>query len=173
LGDGSQSENQQPAFRVENGARLQNAILGNNGVDGVHFYNGGSLVNFRWQNVGEDALTVKSSGTVTVSNVTGVDSEDKFAQVNAASTLNVSNCVVRNAGKYLRQNGGTTFKVVTSANNCEMANFKEGVFRTDSSVSTASLTNSTCNPSGSCGKEICIGPWASCSNSGNSGFPAP
>ena len=111
LGDGSQEEGQDPAFRVENGATLRNAILGNNGVDGVHFYNGGNLQNFRWTNVGEDAFTIKSSGTVNVSGVTGVNSEDKFAQVNAASTLNVSNCIVDNAGKFLRQNGGTTFKV--------------------------------------------------------------
>ena len=60
LGDGSQEEGQDPAFRVENGATLRNAILGNNGVDGVHFYNGGNLQNFRWTNVGEDAFTVKS-----------------------------------------------------------------------------------------------------------------
>ena len=70
LGDGSQEEGQDPAFRVENGATLRNAILGNNGVDGVHFYNGGNLQNFRWTNVGEDAFTVKSSGTVNISGVT-------------------------------------------------------------------------------------------------------
>jgi pectate lyase C len=80
LGDGSQDEGQDPAFRVENGATLRNVILGNNGVDGVHFYNGGNLQNFRWTNVGEDAFTIKSSGTVNVSGVTGVNSEDKFAQ---------------------------------------------------------------------------------------------
>src|SRR6202008_2121833 len=82
LGDGSQEEGQDPAFRVENNALLRNVILGNNGVDGVHFYNSGRLENFRWTNVGEDAFTVKSSGTVNVSGVTGVNGEDKFGQVN-------------------------------------------------------------------------------------------
>ena len=85
LGDGSQEEGQDPAFRVENGATLRNAILGNNGVDGVHFYNGGNLQNFRWVNVGEDAFTVKSSGTVNISGVTGFNGEDKFGQINAAA----------------------------------------------------------------------------------------
>ncbi len=166
LGDGSQEEGQDPAFRVENGATLRNAILGNNGVDGVHFYNGGNLQNFRWTNVGEDAFTIKSSGTVNVSGVTGVNSEDKFAQVNAASTLNVSNCIVDNAGKFLRQNGGTTFRVVVTVDRCRISNMGEGIFRTDSSSSTARLTNSQLRNSGS----LCIGSWSSCTGSGNTSF---
>ena len=166
LGDGSQEEGQDPAFRVENGATLRNAILGNNGVDGVHFYNGGNLQNFRWTNVGEDAFTIKSSGTVNVSGVTGVNSEDKFAQVNAASTLNVSNCIVDNAGKFLRQNGGTTFRVDVNVDRCRISNMGEGIFRTDSSSSTARLTNSQLRNSGS----LCIGPWSSCTQSGNTSF---
>ena len=155
---GGQEEGQDPAFRVENGATLRNAILGNNGVDGVHFYNGGRLENFRWTNVGEDAFTIKSSGTVNVSGVTGVNSEDKFAQVNAASTLNVSNCIVDNAGKFLRQNGGTTFKIDVNVDRCRISNMGEGIFRTDSSSSMARLTNSQLRNSGS----LCIGPWSSC-----------
>jgi pectate lyase C len=166
LGDGSQEEGQDPAFRVENGATLRNAILGNNGVDGVHFYNGGNLTNFRWTNVGEDAFTIKSSGTVNVSGVTGVNSEDKFAQVNAASTLNVSNCIVDNAGKFLRQNGGTTFKITVNVDRCQISNMGEGIFRTDSSSSVAKLTNSRLHNSGS----LCIGSWASCTGSGNTNY---
>jgi pectate lyase C len=167
LGDGSQEEGQDPAFRVENGATLRNAILGNNGVDGVHFYNGGNLQNFRWTNVGEDAFTVRTAGsTVNVSGVTGVNSEDKFAQVNDASTLNVSNCIVDNAGKFLRQNGGTTFRIVVNVDRCRISNMGEGIFRTDSSSSTARLTNSQTRNSGT----LCIGPWASCTQSGNSTF---
>jgi pectate lyase C len=166
LGDGSQEEGQDPAFRVENGATLQRVILGNNGVDGVHFYNGGNLINFRWTNVGEDAFTIKSSGTVNVSGVTGVNSEDKFAQVNAASTLNVSNCIVDNAGKFLRQNGGTTFKITVNVDRCQISNMGEGIFRTDSSSSVARLTNSRLRNSGS----MCIGSWASCTGSGNTNY---
>ncbi|HKE96959.1 MAG TPA: pectate lyase [Povalibacter sp.] len=166
LGTGDQDEGQDPAFRVENGATLRNAILGNNGVDGVHFYNGGNLQNFRWTNVGEDAFTIKSSGTVNISGVSGFNGEDKFAQINAASTLNISNCVVDNMGKFLRQNGGTTFKIVVNADRCQISNMSEGVFRTDSSSSTARLTNSRLHNSGT----LCIGSWASCSGSGNTNF---
>ena len=166
LGTGDQDEGQDPAFRVENGATLRNAILGNNGVDGVHFYNGGNLQNFRWTNVGEDAFTIKSSGTVNISGITGVNGEDKFAQINAASTLNISNCIVDNMGKFLRQNGGTTFKITVNADRCQISNMKEGIFRTDSSSSVAKLTNSRLHNSGS----LCIGSWSSCTGSGNTNY---
>jgi len=166
LGTGGQEEGQSPVFRVENNATLRNAILGSNGADGVHFYNSGNLQNFRWTDVGEDAFTIKSAGTVNVSGITGVNAADKFAQVNAASTLNVSNCIVDNAGKFLRQNGGTTFRIVVNVDRCRISNMNEGIFRTDSSTSTARLTNSQLRNSGS----LCIGSWSSCTGSGNTSF---
>ncbi|KAF7598658.1 MAG: hypothetical protein CGU29_11055 [Candidatus Dactylopiibacterium carminicum] len=164
LGNGSQSESQKPAFRI-NGGTLKNAILGNNGVDGVHFYGGGTLQNFRWTNIGEDAFTVKSSGTVNISAVSGYDGEDKFGQVNAESTMNISNCVVDNVAKVIRQNGGTTYKITVNIDRCRLSNLKEGVFRTDSSKLVAKLTNSVLSNAGT----VCIGSWASCTQSGNSG----
>src|SRR6188768_1651073 len=166
LGDGSQEEGQDPAFRVENGATLRNVILGNNGVDGVHFYNGGNLQNFRWTNVGEDAFTIKSSGTVNISGISGYNGEDKFGQINAASTVNISNCIVDNMAKFIRQNGGTTFKITVNADRCQISNMKEGVFRSDSSSSVARLTNSRVRNSGS----LCIGSWSSCTGSGNTNY---
>ncbi len=162
LGDGSQSESQKPVFRVENGATLKNVVLGNNAADGIHFYNGGTIDNIRWTNVGEDAMTIKSSGTVNVKKISGYAGSDKFIQVNAASTLNVSNCVVDSMGKFLRQNGGTTFKIAVSVDRCQISNMGEGIFRTDSSTSTAKITNSRLRNAGS----ICIGKWASCTSSG-------
>lgn len=162
LGDGSQSESQKPVFRVENGATLKNVVLGNNAADGIHFYNGGTIDNIRWTNVGEDAMTIKSSGTVNVKNISGYAGSDKFIQVNAASTLNVSNCVVDSMGKFLRQNGGTTFKIAVSVDRCQISNMGEGIFRTDGSTSTAKITNSRLRNAGS----ICIGKWASCTSSG-------
>ena len=166
LGDGSQSEGQDPVFRVENGATLRNVVIGTNGADGIHTYNGANLDNIYWMNVGEDAMTIKSSGTTTVSNIEGYDADDKFFQVNAASTLNVTNCIIHRAGKALRQNGGTTFQVNVSFNRCDINSMNEGVFRTDSSSSRASLTNSRLHDAGT----VCIGPWASCAQSGNSSY---
>ncbi len=166
LGDGSQSEGQDPVFRVENGATLRNVVIGQNGADGIHVYNGGVIDNVHWMNVGEDALTIKSSGTVTVRNIEGYDADDKFFQVNAASTLNVSNCIIHRAGKSLRQNGGTSYRIDVSFDRCDINDMNEGIFRTDSSSSTARLTNSRLHDAGT----VCIGPWASCQQSGNSNY---
>lgn len=166
LGDGSQNESQKPVFRVENGATLRNVIIGDNGADGIHVYNGGKLENIRWTNVGEDALTVKSRGDVSVTNIEAHDGADKFIQVNAPTNLTVSNCVVDNMGKFLRQNGGTTFAINVNVSNCDISNMKEGVFRTDSSNSTARITNSRLRRAG----DVCIGNWRSCSSSNISSF---
>lgn len=166
LGDGSDDEGQSPVFRVENGATLRNVVLGMNGADGIHTYNGAILDNIYWMNVGEDAMTIKSSGTTTVRNIEGYDASDKFFQVNAASTLNVSNCIIHRAGKALRQNGGTTYRINVTFDRCDLNTLDEGVFRTDSSSSTARLTNSRLHDAGT----VCIGPWASCTQSGNTNY---
>ena len=162
LGSGDQAEGQDPVFRVENGATLRNVVIGTNGADGIHVHGGGTIDNVRWLDVGEDALTVKTAGTVTIRNITGVNADDKFFQINAASTVNVSNCIIRNAGKALRQNGGTTFRINVTFDRCDLNTMDEGIFRTDSSSSTARITNSRVHDAGS----TCIGPWASCTSSG-------
>ena len=165
LGDGSQNESQKPVFRLENGATLKNVIIGKNGADGIHVYNGATIENLRWTDVGEDALTVKSSGTVVLRNIEGYAGEDKFIQVNAASKISVSACKVDGMGKFMRQNGRTTFPVSITVDNCSISNLKEGIFRTDSSASTARITNSTLDNAGS----ICIGKWKSCTSANISG----
>jgi len=73
---------------------------------------------------------------------------------------------VNSMGKFLRQNGGTTFKITVNADRCDISNMSEGVFRTDSSSSVAKLTNSRLHNSGT----LCIGSWASCSGSGNTNY---
>jgi hypothetical protein len=166
LGDGGQDEGQDPVFRVENGASLTNVVIGTNGADGIHVYNGATIDNVLWMDVGEDALTIKSSGTAVVRNIEGYQSDDKFFQINAASTLIVSNCIIMDAGKALRQNGGSTFPINVSFDRCDLNNLDEGVFRTDSSSSSASLTNSRLHDAGT----ICIGPWSSCAQSGNTNY---
>lgn len=166
LGDGGQSEGQKPVFRVENGGTLRNVIIGSNGADGIHIYGGGVVENVRWTDVGEDALTVKAQGDVTLRNIEAYQGYDKFLQINAPTNLTVENCIVDDMGKFLRQNGGTTFTINVSVDNCDISNMKEGVFRTDSSSSTARLSNSRLRNA----KQVCIGAWRSCTTSGVSSF---
>lgn len=158
LGDGSQDEGQKPVFRVENGATLKNVIIGGNGADGIHVYNGGTLENIQWTDVGEDAMTIKSPGRVVMRNIEGYNGSDKFVQVNAESELVVDNCIVDGMGKFLRQNGGSTFPLNVSVSNCQISNMNEGIFRSDSPNSTAVISNSRVRNAG----EVCIGSWASC-----------
>lgn len=166
LGDGGQAEGQKPIFRLENGAVLRNIVIGPNGADGIHIYNGGTVENVLWTDVGEDALTVKSAGNVTLRNIEGYDGYDKFLQINAATNLSVSNCVVDNMGKFLRQNGGTGFTINVTVDNCDISNMNEAIFRTDSTSSTARLTNSRIRNTGT----TCYGPWRSCTTSNVTGF---
>ena len=141
VGDGSQSESQDPVFRLENGASLYNVVLGAPAADGIHTYGTVTLGNITWEDVGEDALTIKQSGTVTLDGGSARDAADKIFQINAASTFRVANFTAVNGGKFIRQNGGTTFQVNVVIDSCDISYMDEAIFRTDSSFSTVRMTN--------------------------------
>lgn len=141
LGDGSQAEDQKPVFVLEDGARLINVVLGSPAADGIHTRGDATLENITWEDIGEDALTVKESGSVVLNGGSAKDGDDKVFQLNAASTFRVSNFKASQAGKFIRQNGDTTFKVEVHIDACDISNMDESIFRTDSSTSTVSMTN--------------------------------
>jgi pectate lyase C len=141
LGDGSQAEDQKPVFVLEDGARLINVVLGAPAADGIHTRGDATLENITWEDIGEDALTVKESGSVVLNGGSAKDGDDKVFQLNAASTFRVSNFKASQAGKFIRQNGDTTFKVEVHIDECDISNMDESIFRTDSSTSTVSMTN--------------------------------
>jgi pectate lyase C len=141
LGDGSQDEGQQPMFRVEAGGTLKNVVLGAPAADGIHTYGDATLENIVWEDIGEDAMTIKESGTVTLNGGSASNGDDKVFQINAPSTFKVSNFTARSAGKFIRQNGDTTFKVAVEIDSCDISRMDEAIFRTDSSTSTVKMTN--------------------------------
>src|SRR5688572_26992029 len=61
LGTGGGGENQQPIFKLSNGAKLSNVIIGKNGADGIHCYGACTLENVWWEDVGEDAATFRTA----------------------------------------------------------------------------------------------------------------
>jgi pectate lyase C len=134
LGDGSQDEGQSPIFRCENGATIQNVIIGAPAADGIHFYNGCTLRNVRWTDVGEDASTVKAAGNVTIDGGSANVAADKVMQVNAATKYVIRNFSSNDFGTFLRQNGGTSFTITVCAENITLSNGDRG-FRTDSTSS--------------------------------------
>lgn len=141
LGDGSQAEGQLPVFRVEAGGTLKNVNLGAPAADGVHCYGSCNITNVNWLDVGEDALTLKSSGTVTITGGSAYKAYDKVFQANAAGSIIVRNFKASDIGKLIRQNGGTTFKVDMIVENSDISNVKDSILRTDSPVSTGRITN--------------------------------
>jgi pectate lyase C len=141
VGDGSQAEGQKPLFRLEAGATLKNVVIGAPAADGVHTYGDATLQNIVWEDIGEDAMTIKAPGTVTLNGGSASNGEDKVFQINAESVFRVSNFTASHAGKFIRQNGGTTFKIEVFIDRCDISYMDEAIFRTDSSTSTVSLTN--------------------------------
>ncbi|MBD0379441.1 pectate lyase [Paenibacillus sedimenti] len=141
LGDGSQAEGQKPVFRLEAGATLKNVILGAPAADGVHCYGNCTISNVTWQDVGEDALTLKSSGTVNITGGGAYKAYDKVFQINAAGTINIKNFKANDIGKLVRQSGGTTYQVNMTLDSSDISNVKDSIFRTDSSISQGKITN--------------------------------
>lgn len=148
MGDGGQGEGQKPIFQLENGANLKNVIIAAPGCDGVHCYGNNTLTNVVWNDVGEDALTVKSSGTVSIIGGSAMYAYDKMFQMNAACTLNISNFYAYDMGKLVRQNGGTTFQCNVYLDNIIIKKVKDSIGRTDSSSTKfyyRNLTVSDCS----------------------------
>lgn len=133
MGDGGQGEGQSPFFRLNSGSTVKNVILSAPGVDGIHYYGSGTIDNVTWQDVGEDASTIKSGGTCVMKNSRGSSAYDKFCQANAASTWTLQNVTETTCGKIIRQLGGSTFTCNFYYNTVKSDKCKEAIGRTDSS----------------------------------------
>jgi glucuronoarabinoxylan endo-1,4-beta-xylanase len=143
MGDGSQDEDQDPIFRLEN-ATLRNVRIGAPGCDGVHCYGNCRVENVTWEDVGEDALTVKGEGNVTVSGGSARDATDKIFQLNQPCTFTVENFSATNFGCFIRQNGGTSFRCTIYLNGVTISNGDYGV-RTDADATQIYYRNFTTN----------------------------
>lgn len=133
MGDGGQSESQKAFFQLSSGSTLKNCVLSAPGVDGVHYYGNGTVNNVKWQDVGEDAITIKAGGTCTLSSSSGTSAYDKFGQCNAAATWTMSAVRETTCGKIIRQNGGSTYTCKFYYDHVTSTNCKEAIGRTDSS----------------------------------------
>ncbi|GAA4730398.1 pectate lyase [Phytohabitans rumicis] len=107
IGDGGQSERQDPMFKLADGAVLENVIIGAPAGDGVHCTGSCTLKNVWWQDVGEDAATFKggASATYLVDGGGARSASDKVFQHNGGGTLTVKNFQVEDFGKLYRSCG--------------------------------------------------------------------
>jgi pectate lyase len=108
LGSGSQSESQGPIFDLKSGATIQNVILGNPAADGIHCEGTCTLKNVWWEDVGEDAATLKGSSSSQVMTIDGggaQKADDKVFQHNGPGTMIIKNFCAEDFGKLYRSCG--------------------------------------------------------------------
>jgi len=108
LGTSSQDENQDPMFRLSDGAVLENVIIGDPAADGVHCYGSCTLKNVWWERVGEDAATFRGQqpdDVMIIDRGGASGAKDKVFQNNGVGTMIVKNFYVENFGKLYRSCG--------------------------------------------------------------------
>lgn len=115
--NGSQKEGQIPHFILESGATLKNIVLGDpnygsgrdltaGGADGVHCTGTCRIENVYWGDVGEDAATMRGSGTMTITGGAAYKGADKIFQNNGnGSRIVINNFYAEEAGKLYRSCG--------------------------------------------------------------------
>lgn len=136
MGNGTQSESQSPFFRTYANAWLKNVKLAAPGVDGCHFYGNGTMNEVTWQDVGEDAFTVKSGGNCWVSGGSAAWAADKCGQVNSPTWLTLFYLYTYDVRKVVRQNGGSTYQCNFYFDHNTANITREAIGRTDSSSTT-------------------------------------
>lgn len=110
LGDGSQAEGQKPLFRLEAGATLKDLVIEGPAADGVHVHlargeGTATVERVIWEDVGEDALTVKDGrGTVEILRCSFADAADKTIQLSDSvrCLVRVKGCKFKRVAKALR-----------------------------------------------------------------------
>ncbi|KAL2192849.1 polysaccharide lyase family 3 protein [Corynascus similis CBS 632.67] len=134
-------------FVLEDGATLSNVIIGPNQAEGVHCKGTCTLVNVWFEDVCEDAITLKQSdGTSKIIGGGAFHADDKVVQFNGFGTVQIQDFYVSDYGKVVRScgncdnNGGARHVVI------------DGVVAVDGGILCGINTNygDTCSISNSC-----------------------
>ncbi|KAI9908977.1 hypothetical protein PsorP6_014720 [Peronosclerospora sorghi] len=100
-------------FAVEPGATLKNVIIGANQMDGVHCENSDcTIVNVWWDDVCEDALSIKGGNANSVSYVNGGGAryaDDKVVQFNGFGEVKIDGFFAQDFGKLARSCGNCKY----------------------------------------------------------------
>ncbi|MFI5911637.1 pectate lyase [Dactylosporangium sp. NPDC051541] len=110
IGDGSQSESQDPMFELANGATIQNVIIGSPAGDGIHCLGTCTIRNVWWNDIGEDGATFlqTNGGTSYVIGGGARSGSDKMFQHNGNGTVSISGFYLKGTGKLYRACGNCT-----------------------------------------------------------------
>ncbi|OWZ11983.1 Pectate lyase, partial [Phytophthora megakarya] len=106
---GGEGQKDTAVFLVEAGGTLKNAIIGKNQKEGVHCdYHDCTIENVWWDDVCEDALSIKggsASSVTTVTNCGARYAEDKVVQHNGQGTVKIKGFFAQEFGKLYRSCG--------------------------------------------------------------------
>ncbi|KXH64190.1 pectate lyase C [Colletotrichum salicis] len=107
-GGQSEGDYKDSVFYIQAGGTLKNAIIGKNQAEGVHC-NGHCTLEFVWfEDVCEDAISIKNDKAGTQTWIVGggaYHASDKIIQHNGCGTVNVINYYVEDYGKLYRSCG--------------------------------------------------------------------
>jgi hypothetical protein len=115
MGDGSQSEDQLPYFLLMPGASIKNVTMTKPGCEGIHMMGDNQLDNIVWEDVGEDAASIRSyfpGGYIYIEGGSVHSAADKVFQLNAPSKIIIKNLKATNISKLIRQGDTTPIEVV-------------------------------------------------------------
>ena len=134
-GKGNQSEKQKPLFVLCPGAGLKNVTITDPGCDGVHMMGDNVLDNVVWQDVGEDAASVRSyfpGGKISIKNCQAYNARDKMFQFNTSCSVRIENFVGDGMGKLLKHmdSGDVPFDI--DLNNVTVSNVVSAVVQGES-----------------------------------------
>ncbi|KAB5593495.1 hypothetical protein CTheo_3043 [Ceratobasidium theobromae] len=91
-------------FLVQSGGTLQNVVIGANQAEGVHCLGPCNLYNVWFEDVCEDAITIKqTSGQSNIIGGGAKNADDKVVQHNGGGTVKIDSYCVQTFGKLYRQ----------------------------------------------------------------------
>ncbi|KAF2124620.1 polysaccharide lyase family 3 protein [Dothidotthia symphoricarpi CBS 119687] len=146
-------------FVLEDGATLENVIIGANALEGVHCLASCTVRNVWFRDVCEDAVSALGTfeGSVLIEGGGAQNAEDKVVQHNGSGRVTIRNYTVVNAGKLYRACGDCTNNSSRGARHVTIENLRANNVRTNLAGINKNYGD-TATISGSCGTvsgEIC------------------
>lgn len=132
---GDQSEKQKPLFVLCPGAGLKNVTITAPGVDGVHMLGDNALDNIVWQDVGEDAASVRRyfpGGKISIKNCKAYQARDKIFQFNTSCDVTITNFTGDVMGKFVKHMADTDVPFSIDLNTITVSNVMSAVVLSES-----------------------------------------
>lgn len=120
-GEGGEADT---VFVLNNGATLQNVVIGKNQMEGVYCKGACTINNVWFEDVCEDAISGKGSGTVTIRGGGAKNASDKVVQHNGNGSVVIDSYCVQTFGKLYRSCGNcsTQYKRTVTISNIIASN---------------------------------------------------